>query len=379
MGGIAALIVAAGRGERAGTGAPKQYRPLAGRSILRRAVEAFERHPDISMVQVVIGASDHEDYQAATKGLDLLPTLAGGHSRQHSVLHGLQALTTKRPEFVLIHDAARPLVSRALIDRVIGALPDADAAVPLLPVSDTLKKQIDGKWTTVPRDGLNRAQTPQGFRFDAIVKAHREFAGRDVTDDMALAELAGLKIVGVAGEENNMKITTPDDFARAEALLGGGETRTGFGFDAHRFAAGDHIWLCGVKLPHDKSLEGHSDADVGLHALTDAILGTIGAGDIGQHFSPDDERWRGASSDKFLAHAAKLVSEAGGAIVHCDVTLICERPKIAPHREAMRARIAEILGLDVSRVSVKATTTEGMGFAGRGEGLAAQAIATIRI
>jgi 2-C-methyl-D-erythritol 4-phosphate cytidylyltransferase/2-C-methyl-D-erythritol 2,4-cyclodiphosphate synthase len=228
---------------------------------------------------------------------------------------------------------------------------------------------------------LFRAQTPQGFRFDAILKAHRDHANVPVTDDMALAEAAGLKIAAVEGEEANMKVTNAEDFEHAERLIAGGmaEFRTGMGFDAHRFAPGDHVWLCGVKIAHDHALEGHSDADAGLHALTDAILGAIGEGDIGLHFPPTDERWRGASSDKFLAHAARLVHDKGGAVVHCDVTLICERPKVSPHREAMRARLAEILNLDIGRISIKATTTEGLGFAGRREGLAAQAIATVRL
>jgi 2-C-methyl-D-erythritol 4-phosphate cytidylyltransferase/2-C-methyl-D-erythritol 2,4-cyclodiphosphate synthase len=297
-------------------------------------------------------------------------------------MHGLEALAHHKPDYVLIHDAARPLVSAQTIDSVIAALrAGADAAVPLLPVADTLRKLDEGKWVTVPRDGLLRAQTPQGFRFERILKAHRDHATLDVTDDMALAELAGLDIVVVPGEESNIKITTQRDFGMAEQLLAArlGEARTGYGYDAHRFVAGDHVWLCGVKVAHDHALEGHSDADAGLHALTDAILGAIGAGDIGQHFPPTDERWRGAPSWRFLDHAAGLVRDAGGAIIHCDVTIICERPKIAPHRDAMRARIAEILSLDVSRVSVKATTTEGMGFEGRREGLAAQAVATVRM
>jgi len=251
----------------------------------------------------------------------------------------------------------------------------------LLPVADTLKKHDGSAWNTVSRDGLHRAQTPQGFRFAKILRAHRHFAQRNVTDDMALAELAGLHIREVAGEEENLKITTPEDFARAEAQLRAklGESRTGMGYDVHKFVAGDHVWLCGIKVAHDHALEGHSDADVGLHALTDAILGAIGEGDIGVHFPPSDERWRGAPSWKFLDHAASLVRRKGGAIVHCDVTLICERPKIGPHREAMRARIADILSLDIARVSVKATTTEGLGFAGRQEGLGAQAVATVRL
>ncbi|MGH6872296.1 MAG: bifunctional 2-C-methyl-D-erythritol 4-phosphate cytidylyltransferase/2-C-methyl-D-erythritol 2,4-cyclodiphosphate synthase [Rhizomicrobium sp.] len=376
---IAALIVAAGRGERAGAGVPKQYRPLSGRPILRRAIDAFARHPAIAMTQIVIGAADHERYIAATQGLDLLAPVAGANTRQHSVLHGLMALTAKSPDLVLIHDAARPLVSTALIDRVIAGLNGADAAIPMLPVADTLKREDDGVWSTIPRDGLMRAQTPQGFRFAAIVEAHRAFAGCSLTDDMALAEIADLKIAAVAGEDSNLKITTPEDFAAAERLLGGSaDIRTGMGFDAHRFTPGDHVWLCGVKIAHDHGLEGHSDADAGLHALTDAILGALGAGDIGQHFPPADPQWRSASSDRFLAHVAALARDAGAGIVHCDVTVICERPKLAPHRDAMRARISEILDIDTVRVSVKATTTEGMGFTGRREGIAAQAVATLR-
>lgn len=377
---IAALIVAAGKGERAGSGAPKQYRPLRGKSVLRRAIEAFSKHPTITMTSVVIGAADHEAYLAATTGLNLLAPVAGAETRQHSVQHGLTALSAHKPDLVLIHDAARPLVSSAVIDRVVTALNEgADAAIPLLPVVDTLKSDADG-WKTVPREHLHRAQTPQGFKFAAILKAHYDFIRHATTDDMALAELAGLNIAAVAGEETNMKITTPDDFDLAEKLLGaGGEYRTGMGFDAHRFTSGDHVWLCGVRIPHDHGLEGHSDADAGLHALTDAVLGALGAGDIGQHFPPTDPRWRGASSDRFLQHALSLVRESASAVVHCDVTLICERPKVAPYREAMRARIADILGLDISRVSVKATTTEGMGFTGRREGIAAQAIATLRL
>ncbi len=373
---IAALIVAAGQGARAGGGLPKQYRPLAGRAILRRSVEAFASC-DIKLV--VIGAAQQREYDAAMRGFDALPPVGGGATRQQSVRNGLEALAAHRPDIVLIHDAARPLVSRALIARVIAALGDADAAIPLLPVADALKRETNGAWSTIARDGLMRAQTPQGFRFDAILKAHRDFGSRNLTDDMALAELAGLKIAAVPGEDSNMKVTTPDDFATAERLLGGGrEFRTGSGFDAHRFTPGDHIWLCGVKIAHDHGLDGHSDADAGLHALTDAILGAIGAGDIGQHFPPTDAKWRGAPSSLFLEHAAKLARDAGCSVTHCDVTLICERPKIGPHRDAMRARIAEILALDIARVSVKATTTEGMGFTGRSEGIAAQALATVR-
>jgi 2-C-methyl-D-erythritol 4-phosphate cytidylyltransferase/2-C-methyl-D-erythritol 2,4-cyclodiphosphate synthase len=380
---IAALIVAAGRGERAGAGLPKPYRPLLGRAMLRRSIEIFTSRDDVDLVQVVIGAADQELYRAATEGLPLLPTLAGGPTRQHSVMHGLEALATSKPDFVLIHDAARPLASPDLIGRVIAALKSGgEAVVPLLAVDDTLKlRDAGGHWRTVPRDGVHRAQTPQGFRFDMIQKIHRTRAGGDATDDMALAEGAGLRIVTVEGEETNLKVTAAEDFRTAERLLlaNMGETRTGMGFDAHRFATGDHVVLCGVKIAHGHGLEGHSDADAGLHALTDAILGALGQGDIGQHFPPSDARWRDASSDRFLAHAANLVAAAGGAVTHCDVTLICEEPKIAPHREAMRTRIAEILAIAAERVSVKATTTEGMGFTGRKEGIAAQAVATIRL
>jgi 2-C-methyl-D-erythritol 4-phosphate cytidylyltransferase/2-C-methyl-D-erythritol 2,4-cyclodiphosphate synthase len=297
---------------------------------------------------------------------------------------------------VLIHDGARPLVSPKVIANVIAALEKgARGAVPMVAAADTLRRrQIHENggagFVPVARDNLYRAQTPQGFSFGDILAAHRAHAAHPVTDDMALAELAGIAVEMVDGDEKNFKVTTREDFIMAQALLAffdgrsadaalRGETRSAMGYDAHRFAPGDHVWLCGVKIPHDHALEGHSDADAGLHALTDAVLGCISAGDIGQHFPPTDQRWRGVSSDRFLDHAAKLVREKGGAILHCDVTLICERPKIGPHRDAMRARIAEILGLDVDRVSVKATTTEGMGYTGRREGLAAQAVATVRL
>jgi 2-C-methyl-D-erythritol 4-phosphate cytidylyltransferase/2-C-methyl-D-erythritol 2,4-cyclodiphosphate synthase len=281
----------------------------------------------------------------------------------------------------LIHDAARPLVSPAVITSVVKALEEgADGALPMLAASDTLRRRgPDGSWTLVPRDNLYRAQTPQGFVYAKILKAHRDHAGQEVTDDMALAELAGLKVDMVEGEERNIKVTRKEDFALAERLLGVGDVRTASGYDVHKFKEGDHIWLCGVQIPHSHGLEGHSDADVGLHAITDAILGAIGEGDIGQHFPPTDERWRGAPSWKFLDHAANLVAAKGGIINHVDVTVICERPKVGPHRQAMRAKIADILGVDVTRVSVKATTTEGLGFTGRREGIAAQATATVRL
>ncbi|HXL71698.1 MAG TPA: bifunctional 2-C-methyl-D-erythritol 4-phosphate cytidylyltransferase/2-C-methyl-D-erythritol 2,4-cyclodiphosphate synthase [Rhizomicrobium sp.] len=370
----AILIVAAGKGERSGRTGPKQFELLAGKPMLRRSMEAFAGWP----VRVVIGPGQEQLY-CDTMGPAAPPPIIGGARRQDSVRLGLEEMAKDAPDYVLIHDAARPLVSRATIEAVIGALEKgADGAVPMVAVADTLRRKEGNAWVTVPREGLERAQTPQGFRFAAILKAHRNHAGAEATDDAAIAGLAGLAVEAVKGEETNLKVTTEKDFALAERLLGG-ETRSAMGYDAHRFTAGDHVWLCGVKVPHDHGLEGHSDADAGLHALTDAVLGTIGAGDIGQHFPPTDERWRGAPSWKFLDHAAKLVTAKGGEILHCDVTLICERPKIGPHRDAMRARIAEILSLAIDRVSVKATTTEGMGYTGRREGLAAQAIATIRL
>jgi 2-C-methyl-D-erythritol 4-phosphate cytidylyltransferase/2-C-methyl-D-erythritol 2,4-cyclodiphosphate synthase len=382
MASTAALIVAAGRGERAGNGAPKQYREVAGRPLLRWSVDLFLGHEAIDAVQIVISPDQGAAYDVATRGLSLPLPVFGGAERRNSVRNGLEALSRQSPTYVLIHDAARPLATPALVDRVIGALRDgAEAAVPMIEVADTLKRRTGaGHWQTLPRDSLRRAQTPQGFRFDKILAGHQTHSNADVTDDMAIAELAGMRIAAVDGEESNLKVTKPEDFVIAERLLAAGsaETRIGMGFDAHRFVAGDHVWLCGVKIAHVQSLEGHSDADAGLHALTDAILGAIGAGDIGQHFPPTDERWRGAPSSSFLAHAASLVRDAGATIVHCDITLICEAPKIGPHRDAMRKRIAEILALDMGRVSVKATTTEGMGFVGREEGLAAQAIATVR-
>ena len=379
---IAALIVAAGKAERAGGAVPKQFQSLLEQPVLRRSVAAFAAVPEIEATAVVVAEHRRRETEAALARLAILPLIDGGDARQDSVRKGLEALAPHAPDFVLIHDAARPLVSTSLIRRVIAALENgANAAIPVLAVSDSLKRNAADGWISVARDDLYRAQTPQGFAFRKILAAHREFRSTAVTDDMAIAELAGMAIKTVAGEETNLKITTEDDFRHAARLLRGTmeEFRTGQGFDAHRFAAGDYVWLCGVRIAHDAALEGHSDADAGLHALTDAILGALGAGDIGRHFPPTEEKWRGASSSLFLSHAAQLVAQAGGTIVHCDVTIICERPKIAPHRDAMRARVAEILNIDVSRVSVKATTTEGMGFLGRGEGLAAQAIATVRL
>jgi 2-C-methyl-D-erythritol 4-phosphate cytidylyltransferase/2-C-methyl-D-erythritol 2,4-cyclodiphosphate synthase len=377
----AILIVAAGKGVRAGGAVPKQYAPLLGKPMLRWTVEAFADYPD-ALVQVMIGPGQEDLYHEAMAGLTLRPPGIGGTTRQESVRRGLELLEPLAPDYVLIHDAARPFISHTVIDGVVEALAaGADGAVPHVPVSDTLRTLVDGKWVTVPREGLLRAQTPQGFRFGPILNAHRAYADKDVTDDTAIAELDNLKIVATPGETNNMKVTTPEDFTTAQIFLAArlGDSRTATGFDVHTFGPGDHIWMGGLKIPHTHGLVGHSDADVVLHAITDALLGTIAAGDIGMHFPPTDERWRGATSSIFLDHAAGLVRVKGGVIVHIDVTVICERPKVGPHRDAMRARIAEILKIDLDRVSVKATTTEGMGFTGRREGIAAEAIATVRL
>lgn len=384
----AALIVAAGRGSRLQGSAPKQYLPLCGRAILSRSIDAFEAMPEIGAVQVVIHADDALRYQDCAQGRSpkVLPPVEGGATRQDSVRLGLVALKALHPERVLIHDAARPLVRADTIRRVIEALGRTDGAIAALPVVDTLKRATPGGTiaATAPRDHVWRAQTPQGFRLAAILAAHERAknAGRDdFTDDAQVAEWAGLKVALVEGSEENFKVTTAQDLARAEAVIAGrlGDIRTGTGFDVHRFSPGDHVWLCGVRIPHDRCLEGHSDADVGLHALTDSILGALGDGDIGQHFPPSDLKWKGAASRVFLMDAARRVSDRGGMIANVDVTLLCEAPRIGPHRDAMRLAIAGILGIDVSRVGVKATTTEGLGFTGRREGIAAMAQATLRL
>lgn len=386
----AVVIVAGGRGTRAAGSAgsaPKQYVAIAGLSVLARTVGLFAG-PEFKRLQVVIHADDVELYRRAVWGLDkpgLEQPAFGGATRQASVLAGLEALEGHGVDKVLIHDAARPFVSSATISGVLEALDSGDAALAAAPVTDTLKRAdaaglVGG---TVERAGLWRAQTPQGFRYAAILAAHRRAAseGRcDFTDDAAIAEWAGIPVRVVAGEVSNIKITTAEDLAMAERLLGASgapDIRTGSGFDVHKFVPGDTVQLCGVAVPHTARLEGHSDADVGLHALTDAILGALADGDIGQHFPPSDPRWKGAASGLFLADAARRVGERGGRISSVDVTLICEAPRVGPHREAMRAAIADILRIDVSRVAVKATTTEGLGFTGRREGIAAMATATV--
>jgi 2-C-methyl-D-erythritol 4-phosphate cytidylyltransferase/2-C-methyl-D-erythritol 2,4-cyclodiphosphate synthase len=377
-----ALIVAAGRGTRFGGALPKQYLPLAGGSILHYAVAAFAAHPRVSGVQVVIRPEDRDEFDRAMHGLAVLPPVPGGPERQDSVRRGLEALAPHSPDRVLIHDGARPFPDAALIDRVIDGLDRASAAIPGLPLGDTIKRVEDGVIReTVDRTQLWRAQTPQGFHFAPILAAHRAAVGHVLTDDAAVAEAAGIAPLIVAGSEENLKVTTAEDLAAAERLLAArqGDIRVGEGFDVHPFGPGDHVMICGVAIPHEVAPVGHSDADVGLHALTDAVLGAIGAGDIGMHFPPSDPRWRGASSDRFLAYAAALVRERGGTIASVDVTVICERPKIAPHRDRMIQQVAAILEISADRVSVKATTTERLGFLGRGEGIAAQAVATVRL
>lgn len=377
-----ALIVAGGRGSRFGGPLPKQYAVLAGRPVLRRTVEAFRATPGIDHVQVVIAPGDEGHYRAAVEGMDLPPAVAGGASRQQSVLNGLEALAVRPPDLVAIHDAARPYVR---ISDIVGCLealrPGVDGAVLGIPIADTLKKVDDaGVLTaTVPRGGLWRAQTPQIFRFAGLLAAHRAAAtlarqeASALTDDAAVAERSGLRVVMVEGHDDNRKITTTDDMVPTM------ETRTAFGFDVHGFAPGSEVMLGGIAIPHGQKLAGHSDADVALHALTDALLGTIGAGDIGKHFPPSDPQWRGVSSDRFLRHAVDLLAAAGGRIVHLDLTLVCEAPRIGPHRDAMIESIARIAAIARDRVSVKATTTEGLGFTGRREGIAAQAVATVEV
>lgn len=376
---IVALVVAAGRGRRLGGDIPKQYLDLAGRPVLRHTLAALAADPQIAAVRAVIHPDDQDLYALAAQGLGILAPVFGGATRQDSVRLGLESLAELAPDAVLIHDGARPFVDPGTTGRVIAALAAHPGAIPGVPVADTLKRGADGQVAgTVDRAGLWRAQTPQGFRFGDILAAHRAQTGEELTDDAAVAERAGLAVALVPGAEDNVKITTLADLERARRQFDGpGEFRTGSGYDVHRFAPGTGVWLCGVLVPHDAALKGHSDADVALHALTDAVLGAISAGDIGHHFPPSDERWRGQASHLFLSHAAGLVTALGGRIVHVDVTIVCERPKVGPHRAAMQARLAGILGVRQDRISVKATTTEGLGFTGRKEGIAAQANATV--
>jgi 2-C-methyl-D-erythritol 4-phosphate cytidylyltransferase/2-C-methyl-D-erythritol 2,4-cyclodiphosphate synthase len=387
---VAAIVLAAGRGVRAGGGVPKQFRPLSGKTVVRVSLDAFSNHPGIGMIQPVVHADDRALFDQAAAGLSLLPAVAGGATRQASVCAGLEALAAQThevaPKFVLVHDAARPFVSAQLITRAIDAARNSGAAIPALAVSDTIKSVDDAGHVTATLDRapLRTVQTPQAFAFDALLAAHRKAktSGRDdFSDDAALAEWAGLDVATFEGEPGNIKLTNPEDFARMEAqnLASLGDIRTGSGIDVHAFVPGDHVMIGGVRIPHSLGVTGHSDADVGLHALVDAILGALADGDIGMHFPPSDPRWRGASSDQFLKFAADRVAARGGIIAHLDLSIVCEGPKIGPHRDAMRARIAEIAGIGIDRVAVKATTSEKLGFTGRSEGIAAYATATVRL
>lgn len=378
-----ALIVAAGKGTRTGLDVPKQYLEIAGKTILRYTVEAYLSHPRIDAVEVVIAEDARALYDAATEGLALLPPVIGGAERQESVHRGLEALLPHSPRHVLIHDAARPFVDADLISRTLDALDEgAEAVLPALNIADSLKL-IDGERITdsLDRNRIVAAQTPQGFAFLPILAAHRAFAGEGHSDDTAVAARAGIAIRRVEADAGNIKITTAADVETARRRLASSLTdiRTGSGFDVHAFTAGDGVWLGGIFIPHEAALKGHSDADVALHALTDALLGAIGDGDIGTHFPPSDPTWKGASSDRFLTHAAGRIRERGGVIAHVDLTIICEAPRIGPHRAAMRARIASLLDIAEERVSIKGTTTERLGITGRREGIAAQAIATVRL
>jgi len=382
----AAILVAAGRGLRAGGGGPKQYREIGGQTVIFRAMAPFSNHPQLSHVQPVLHLDDLAMFSTAVRGLRHEPPAGGGATRQQSVCAGLEALNAHKPDIVLIHDAARPFVSSEVISRAIEAASRSGAAIPVVPVTDTVKLvDASGHIEATPdRARLRIAQTPQAFRFDVILDAHRRAAreGRaDFTDDAALAEWAGLTVATFEGDVANMKMTTPEDFVREEARLASqlGDIRIGTGYDVHAFGAGDHVMICGVKVPHSKGFLAHSDGDVGLHALVDAILGALADGDIGSHFPPSDPQWKGASSDRFLKYAVDRVAAHGGRIANIEVTMICERPKIGPLRDVMRARIAEISGVDISRVAVKATTSERLGFTGREEGIAATASATIRL
>ncbi len=377
-----ALIVSAGRGRRIGGDVPKQYRELAGVPILRRTLNAVLNHPSVDAARVVIHPDDEDLYHTATVGLDILPPVFGGAERQDSVRLGLESLADLSPKLVLIHDSVRPFADPTVFDRVIDAISTTNGVIPAVPVADTLKRAEKNRITdTVDRADLWRAQTPQGFPFAKILAAHRSAKGQTLTDDAMVAEAAGLAVNIVPGAEANVKITTEEDLMRAEQSLGttSGETRIGIGYDVHKFTDGDHVTICGVDIPHSHSLEGHSDADVGLHAMTDAILGAVGAGDIGTYFPPNDPQWKGAASDIFLRHAVEKVRDMGGALQNLDITIICEAPKIVPNREAMTKRVAEITGLSSDRINIKGKTTEKLGFTGRREGIAAEAVASVRL
>jgi 2-C-methyl-D-erythritol 4-phosphate cytidylyltransferase/2-C-methyl-D-erythritol 2,4-cyclodiphosphate synthase len=375
-----ALIVAAGKGIRVGGDLPKQYLLLAGVPVIARAVDAFAAHPSIDAIYVVIAEGQHEQLQLALGNREIAGIIEGGANRIDSVRSGLEAIANDGgAKLVFIHDAARPLLPLSVLDRLFEALETAPCAVPVLPVNDTLAHSDETLGDAVDRASLVRVQTPQAAYFDAAITSHQLWSGGVATDDAQMFRAGGFTVATVQGDAMLEKITHADDFALAEARLGAGLiSRTGLGFDVHRLEAGRPLWLCGVAVPHSHGLVGHSDADVALHAIADAIFGAIGAGDIGDHFPPSDPQWKGAESSRFVEYARDLVSQAGGIIDHIDVTIICEMPKIGPYREAMRARLAELLRLEPARISVKATTTERLGFTGRDEGIASQAIATIR-
>jgi len=372
---VVALIVAAGQGARVGGGVPKQYRLIAGKPVLVHAVDALLRHPAVDTVQVVIGGGHEDLYHHALGGHGLPPPIIGGEARRDSVIAGLEAIDT---DIVMIHDAARPFLPPQVIDRLLDALDAAQGATPALAVADTLARGDALLGDTVSRTGLYRIQTPQTFHRSDILAAHKAWSGGDATDDAQVARAFGLDVAIVKGDRRLEKLTFEGDF---DAAIGNMQmiSRTAMGFDVHAFEDGDAVWLGGVAIPHSKKLAGHSDADVALHAIVDALLGTICAGDIGSHFPPSDPQWKGAASHLFLTHARDLVAEAGGIIDHVDLTIICEAPKVGVHRGQIRAQIAQLLHLSVDRISVKATTTEKLGFTGRGEGIAAQAVATVRL
>ena len=384
-----AVIVAAGRGSRISDfGGPKQYRQLSDKSVLQHTIECFTAHDAIDAVQVVIHQDDHDIYSnAVTAHTKLLPPVTGGKTRQASCRAGINALTPHACRNVLIHDAARPFLSADVISNVLSGISDNTCALPAIAVADTIKRADQNQLVeeTVNRENLHLAQTPQGFMWKEIHAAHADAAANsdtEFTDDAAVAEWAGMKTRLVEGDRNNFKITTLQDLEAARERVQMGtpqmDVRIGSGYDVHTLGPGDGVILCGVKIPHSKALQGHSDADVGLHALTDALLGTLGAGDIGSHFPPSDEKWKNASSDQFLTHAVNLVSAAHGKITNLDVTIVCEAPKIGPHRDRMRQRVSQIANIEIKRVSVKATTNERIGFIGREEGIAALATASVQ-
>lgn len=369
----AAVVVAAGQGLRAGQSLPKQFAHWRGKPVVRHSVEALVM-AGIAPIVVAIPEGGEDLARAALAGIEGIRLIAGGATRQQSVRRGLEALAADSPRAVLIHDAARPILPPAVIARLLDALDVQQAAIPVLPVVDSLAHEDNGMMAEpANREALRRVQTPQAFDFASILAAHRAWNGdADAGDDAQVARAAGIAVAMVAGDEALQKLTFASDFQPSAPPV-----RVGSGYDVHRLEAGEELWLCGIKIEHTHGLAGHSDADVATHALVDAILGALGAGDIGQHFPPSDPEWRGASSDRFLAHAAALAADAGYIVGNADVTIVCEAPKVGPHRDAMRARLAEILGVNPSVVSVKATTTEKLGFTGRGEGIAAQAVATL--